>query len=258
MDGLFLAIGYRPNTDAFRDWLEVDEKGYLVVNDETHTRLMASSWPATCTTTATARPSPPPPMAARRPSTPSAGWRHRASPRYRPLPPGSAPDAANRRSSQVLSRRRLPISLLLPAAVSVCLLAAAAGCRGNLVAETQAAPSSSQDSPSISSTPSPSIPPLPSVTPSPSLRVGLTREEAIALARLAPGDFERDAPLLSARVERWGDEPRYSLVSPSPEPSRPVWVIDIGEQPSPTGGQGWYIVLDYETGELLSLTDWVS
>jgi thioredoxin reductase (NADPH) len=35
MDGLFVAIGYRPNTDAFRDWLEVDSMGYLVVHDET-------------------------------------------------------------------------------------------------------------------------------------------------------------------------------------------------------------------------------
>jgi thioredoxin reductase (NADPH) len=34
-EGLFLAIGYKPNTDVFRDWLEVDDKGYLVVRDET-------------------------------------------------------------------------------------------------------------------------------------------------------------------------------------------------------------------------------
>jgi thioredoxin reductase (NADPH) len=34
-DGVFLAIGYRPNTEVFRDWLEVDSKGYLVVQDET-------------------------------------------------------------------------------------------------------------------------------------------------------------------------------------------------------------------------------
>ncbi len=39
MEGLFIAIGYKPNTDAFRDWLEVDDKGYLVVTDETHTRV---------------------------------------------------------------------------------------------------------------------------------------------------------------------------------------------------------------------------
>jgi thioredoxin reductase (NADPH) len=35
IEGLFVAIGHRPNTDAFRDWLEVDEKGYLVVHDQT-------------------------------------------------------------------------------------------------------------------------------------------------------------------------------------------------------------------------------
>jgi thioredoxin reductase (NADPH) len=37
--GLFLAIGYKPNTDAFRDWLEVDSKGYLVVRDETNSKV---------------------------------------------------------------------------------------------------------------------------------------------------------------------------------------------------------------------------
>ena len=39
MEGLFLAIGYKPNTDAFKDWLEIDEKGYLVVTDETHSKI---------------------------------------------------------------------------------------------------------------------------------------------------------------------------------------------------------------------------
>ena len=68
---------------------EVDEKGYLVVHDETRTPTSrASSSPATCTTTATARRSPRPRTAARPPSTPSAGSRRRASPRRRPPPPG--------------------------------------------------------------------------------------------------------------------------------------------------------------------------
>jgi thioredoxin reductase (NADPH) len=35
IEGLFIAIGYRPNTEAFREWLEVDKGGYLVVHDET-------------------------------------------------------------------------------------------------------------------------------------------------------------------------------------------------------------------------------
>jgi thioredoxin reductase (NADPH) len=39
MEGLFVAIGYRPNTEVFRDWLEVDEKGYLVVHDETGSKV---------------------------------------------------------------------------------------------------------------------------------------------------------------------------------------------------------------------------
>ena len=39
LDGLFVAIGYKPNTDIFRDWLEIDDKGYLVVSDETRTRI---------------------------------------------------------------------------------------------------------------------------------------------------------------------------------------------------------------------------
>ena len=36
IEGLFIAIGHKPNTEAFRDWLETDEKGYLKV--EHHTR----------------------------------------------------------------------------------------------------------------------------------------------------------------------------------------------------------------------------
>jgi thioredoxin reductase (NADPH) len=39
IEGLFIAIGHRPNTEAFRDWLEVDAKGYLVVHDETHSKI---------------------------------------------------------------------------------------------------------------------------------------------------------------------------------------------------------------------------
>ncbi|HEX5012865.1 MAG TPA: thioredoxin-disulfide reductase [Candidatus Limnocylindrales bacterium] len=39
MEGLFIAIGYRPNTEVFRDWLDVDSKGYLVVHDETGSKV---------------------------------------------------------------------------------------------------------------------------------------------------------------------------------------------------------------------------
>jgi len=39
VDGVFIAIGHRPNTEAFRDWLDIDEKGYLVVHDETGSKV---------------------------------------------------------------------------------------------------------------------------------------------------------------------------------------------------------------------------
>jgi len=39
IEGLFIAIGHAPNTAVFRDWLEVDDKGYLVVHDETGSRV---------------------------------------------------------------------------------------------------------------------------------------------------------------------------------------------------------------------------
>ena len=38
-DGLFIAIGHRPNTGVFREWLEVDDKGYLAVHEDTRTRI---------------------------------------------------------------------------------------------------------------------------------------------------------------------------------------------------------------------------
>jgi thioredoxin reductase (NADPH) len=38
-EGLFVAIGHKPNTEAFRDWLEVDAKGYLVVRDKTNSDI---------------------------------------------------------------------------------------------------------------------------------------------------------------------------------------------------------------------------
>jgi thioredoxin reductase (NADPH) len=38
-EGLFIAIGHKPDSEVFRDWLEVDEKGYLKVHDLTATRV---------------------------------------------------------------------------------------------------------------------------------------------------------------------------------------------------------------------------
>jgi thioredoxin reductase (NADPH) len=37
--GLFIAIGYRPNTEVFRDWLDADAMGYLEIEGETGSKI---------------------------------------------------------------------------------------------------------------------------------------------------------------------------------------------------------------------------
>jgi thioredoxin reductase (NADPH) len=38
-DGVFIAIGYKPNTDLFKDKIDLDENGYVIVHDETKTSV---------------------------------------------------------------------------------------------------------------------------------------------------------------------------------------------------------------------------
>lgn len=39
LEGLFIAIGHRPNTDVFRDWLPTDAKGYLTPHRHTSSEI---------------------------------------------------------------------------------------------------------------------------------------------------------------------------------------------------------------------------
>jgi thioredoxin reductase (NADPH) len=39
IDGVFMAIGYSPNTDVFKGKLELDEQGYLVTKEEVLTKV---------------------------------------------------------------------------------------------------------------------------------------------------------------------------------------------------------------------------
>lgn len=39
LDGLFVAIGHQPNTDFLKGQLPLDGKGYIVVEDDTHTKI---------------------------------------------------------------------------------------------------------------------------------------------------------------------------------------------------------------------------
>lgn len=39
VDGVFIAVGHRPNTDFLKGQVDLDEKGYVVVKNETHTGI---------------------------------------------------------------------------------------------------------------------------------------------------------------------------------------------------------------------------
>ena len=38
-DAVFLAIGYTPNTNIFKNQIELDETGYILVREETRTNI---------------------------------------------------------------------------------------------------------------------------------------------------------------------------------------------------------------------------
>ena len=75
--GLFIAIGHDPRSELLPGQVDLDDEGYVLVEQPLHRAptSTASSPAATWSTTTTARRSPPRAPAARPPWTPSAGWR---------------------------------------------------------------------------------------------------------------------------------------------------------------------------------------
>jgi hypothetical protein len=47
-------------------------------------------------------------------------------------------------------------------------------------------------------------------------------------------------------------------LSPVPTSDRLVWKVTLGEQPSPTGGQGTDVIIDFWDGRVILATEWVS
>jgi hypothetical protein len=89
---------------------------------------------------------------------------------------------------------------------------------------------------------------------------GVTREVAINAARAAAGRFA-NAAVLKADVgplEDFVSELVAAHISPAPSRDQVVWRITLGEQPSPTGGQGVDVFIDYRDGRVLFVGDWVS
>jgi hypothetical protein len=47
-------------------------------------------------------------------------------------------------------------------------------------------------------------------------------------------------------------------VSPAPSPDRLVWRVRLGERPSPTGGQGVDVIIDFWDGRVIFAAEWFS
>lgn len=105
--------------------------------------------------------------------------------------------------------------------------------------------------------PAPTTPGITTPSPTPS---GITREEAIAVARAAAPRYAT-AGVLHADAGRFDDfVPAFTAehYTPVPAPDRLVWRITLGEQPSPTGGQGTDVIIDFWDGRVILATEWVS
>lgn len=44
IDGVFVAIGHKPNTEVLKDQLELDDRGYIIITNETHTSVEGVFW----------------------------------------------------------------------------------------------------------------------------------------------------------------------------------------------------------------------
>jgi hypothetical protein len=88
---------------------------------------------------------------------------------------------------------------------------------------------------------------------------GITREAAIAIARAAVPRYATADPL-SVELGRLADLLPSVVVqhlSPPPTPDSLVWRVRLGEQPSPTGGQGTDVFVDLD-GRVVLTSDWAS
>lgn len=108
-------------------------------------------------------------------------------------------------------------------------------------------------------TTSPTLAPTTTIGHSP-VASGISREQAIAAARVAAPRYAAD-DVLRAEIGRFGDLVSAFTAeqfSPVPAPDRLVWKITLGSQPSPTGGQGTDVIIDFLEGRFILATEWVS
>jgi hypothetical protein len=105
----------------------------------------------------------------------------------------------------------------------------------------------------------PSASPSPSPSPSPS-SAGLTRDQAIALARsVADPNYAADE-VLQAEVMPFGQLDLYAGpdTTPRPGPDRLVWFISLGHISGPQMGAGVNVVIDVLDGTVIANYGWIT
>jgi hypothetical protein len=103
--------------------------------------------------------------------------------------------------------------------------------------------------------------PAPSGTISPTAAgTGLSRDQAIAIARAA-APRRGGAAVLQAEVGPFadlGNAHAASRVSPPPTPERLVWRVNLGTDSGPLQGDGTIVILDFQTGSVIQVFDWIA
>ena len=110
--------------------------------------------------------------------------------------------------------------------------------------------------------PSPSVPattePTPTPTTSPSAANALSRDEAIAAARVAAPQASAYPEVIRAEAGPFEDMGVASLeYELRPEADRWVWVIILCEGCGPLSGEGTVVVLDYLDGRVYAVQDFI-
>lgn len=115
--------------------------------------------------------------------------------------------------------------------------------------------------PAPTATPAATATPALSPTPTPTRSVvGLTREDAVAIARAyVPRGSSWD--VLRAEAGRFADlgiPHAAARVSPRPDPDHRVWLVNLGVVRGPLEANGRIVILDFFTGQVIQLVEWIA
>lgn len=157
------------------------------------------------------------------------------------------------RRPRYLAARLIAAPAVLAGVAVVVLAGCSAQSPTNTASPTAVAP------PVVAASPSAGVSGHALFAPSPE-RLGITREQAIAIARTAAPRWS-SAAVLEATTGTFGDLGSRNapiLVSPAPGPERAVWRIKLGVVRGPADAAGTDVIIDAIDGTVIETTDWIS